>query len=218
MGSSRAGASLDDPEDGAHAGRAAAAMPLPRSLTTSRRDMELDPLRASSEPRSSNGESWLMVLQSKREAERCSTRWAKREDAEAAATMPPGPADGNRHVCKFSDPGSARSMPSIGGPGLTCTGRMKHILTFRDDYGNMTMLMMMESVSKSRFKARALEYFRQVEQTGQPIVITDRGEPVLKLMPYREDPGEALRVLRDSVVKYEAHTKPVAEGDWEAGA
>ena len=82
----------------------------------------------------------------------------------------------------------------------------------------MTMLMTLEHVSKSRFKARALEYFRQVEQTGRSIVITDRGEPVLKLMPYQEDPGEALRVLRDSVVKYEAPAKPVADSDWEAGA
>jgi len=82
----------------------------------------------------------------------------------------------------------------------------------------MTMIMTIEHVSKSRFKARALEYFRQVEQTGQSIVITDRGEPVLKLMPYQEDPRDALRVLRDSVVKYEAPTKPVAESDWEAGA
>ena len=76
---------------------------------------------------------------------------------------------------------------------------------------------MPDSVSKSRFKARALELFRQVERTGQPIIITDRGTPVLKLMPYREDPHAALRVLRDSVVKYEAPTKPVGEDDWESG-
>lgn len=73
------------------------------------------------------------------------------------------------------------------------------------------------SVSKSRFKAHALELFRQVERTGQPIVITDRGTPVLKLMPYREDPGAALRVLRESVVKYDGPTKPVGENDWETG-
>jgi len=76
---------------------------------------------------------------------------------------------------------------------------------------------MEESVSKSRFKARALEYFRQVEQTGQPLVITDHGTPVLRLVPYQADPGAALRLLRDTVVRYEAPTEPVAEGDWEAG-
>lgn len=74
------------------------------------------------------------------------------------------------------------------------------------------------TVSKSRFKARALELFRQVEKTGRPIIITDRGTPVLKLTPYHDDPESALRVLRESVVKYSAPTKPVAENDWEGGA
>jgi prevent-host-death family protein len=77
--------------------------------------------------------------------------------------------------------------------------------------------MSLASVSKSRFKARALEYFRQVESTGQPLIITDRGRPVLKLVPYSEDPREALHVLRDTVVRYEAPTEPVGEEDWEAG-
>ncbi|HWJ14773.1 MAG TPA: type II toxin-antitoxin system prevent-host-death family antitoxin [Gemmatimonadaceae bacterium] len=75
---------------------------------------------------------------------------------------------------------------------------------------------MSTTVSKSRFKARALELFRQVERTGQPIIITDRGMPVLKVMPYREDPEAAVRLLRESVVKYDAPTKPVGEDDWES--
>lgn len=74
-----------------------------------------------------------------------------------------------------------------------------------------------ESVSKSKFKARALELFRQVERTGQPLVITDRGVPVLQLVPYREDPRQALKALRDTVVKYQAPTEPVGEEDWESG-
>jgi prevent-host-death family protein len=72
------------------------------------------------------------------------------------------------------------------------------------------------SVSKSRFKAQALELFREVERTGQPIIITDRGTPVLKVTPYREDPDAALRVLRETVVKYDAPTQPVADEDWES--
>jgi prevent-host-death family protein len=74
---------------------------------------------------------------------------------------------------------------------------------------------MSTAISKSRFKARALELFRQVEQTGQPIVITDRGVPVLKLIPYREDPRAALQALRDTVVRYQGPTRPVGEDDWE---
>lgn len=75
---------------------------------------------------------------------------------------------------------------------------------------------MLTTVSKSRFKAIALELFRQVERTGTPIIITDRGTPVLKLTPYREDPDAALKVLRESVVKYTAPTKPVGEDDWDS--
>jgi prevent-host-death family protein len=75
---------------------------------------------------------------------------------------------------------------------------------------------MTTTVSKSRFKAQALALFRQVERTGKPIVITDRGTPVLTLAPYRADVDSPLRVLRESVVKYKSPTKPVAENDWES--
>ena len=74
---------------------------------------------------------------------------------------------------------------------------------------------MRETVSKSQFKPRALEYFRQVEKTRTPLVITDRGRPVLKLVPYTEDPDEALKELRGSVLKYEEPTEPVGLEDWE---
>jgi prevent-host-death family protein len=80
----------------------------------------------------------------------------------------------------------------------------------------MTMSSMAIKVSKSRFKAHALELFRQVERTGKPIIITDRGTPVLTLAPYREEPQAALRALRESVVKYETPTAPVGDDDWEA--
>lgn len=72
------------------------------------------------------------------------------------------------------------------------------------------------SVSKSRFKAHALALFRQVEETGQSLIITDRGTPVLKVSKYREDPKAALQLLRETVVKYQAPTRPVGADDWEA--
>jgi prevent-host-death family protein len=72
------------------------------------------------------------------------------------------------------------------------------------------------SVSKSSFKAKALEYFRQVERTGKPIIITDHGTPVLKIAPYRDDPEDSLKLLRETVVKYTAPTKPVGDTDWES--
>lgn len=73
---------------------------------------------------------------------------------------------------------------------------------------------MTTAVSKSRFKTQALELCRQVERTGTPITITDRGKPVLRLVPCRADPEAAVRMLRESVVKYRAPVKPVADGEW----
>ena len=75
---------------------------------------------------------------------------------------------------------------------------------------------MSQTVSKSQFKSKALEYFRQVETTGKSLVITDRGQPVLKLVPFAEDPDEVLRELRNSVLRYENPTEPVASEDWES--
>jgi prevent-host-death family protein len=75
---------------------------------------------------------------------------------------------------------------------------------------------MSQSVSKSAFKAKALEYFRDVETTGQELVITDHGKPVLKIVPYCHDPAEALQSLRGSVLRYDDPLEPVGGEDWEA--
>ena len=44
----------------------------------------------------------------------------------------------------------------------------------------------MATVSKSALKARMLEYFRQVERTGEELVVTSGGRPVLRVVPYVE--------------------------------
>ena len=71
-------------------------------------------------------------------------------------------------------------------------------------------------VSKSKFKPRALEYFREVERSGREIIITDRGKPVLKIVPYSHDPFEALKELRGSVIRYDDPTEPVGLDDCES--
>ncbi|MBI4639272.1 MAG: type II toxin-antitoxin system Phd/YefM family antitoxin [Candidatus Tectomicrobia bacterium] len=72
------------------------------------------------------------------------------------------------------------------------------------------------TISKSQFKPQALEYFRKVQDTGEELIITDHGHPVLKIVPYVESPSDALKILRNSVVKYENPTEPVGTEDWEA--
>ena len=41
-----------------------------------------------------------------------------------------------------------------------------------------------QRVSKSQFKAHALELFRQIEASGEPLVITDHGRPVPEVRSY----------------------------------
>ena len=39
----------------------------------------------------------------------------------------------------------------------------------------------MQEISKTEFKARALEVLREIEQTGVSRIITDRGRPTLEV-------------------------------------
>lgn len=71
-------------------------------------------------------------------------------------------------------------------------------------------------VSKSMFKAHTLEYLREVEQTGRALIVTDRGRPVLKIVPYRADPSELLHELKNSVVRYDAPFESTGVTDWES--
>ena len=71
-------------------------------------------------------------------------------------------------------------------------------------------------VSKSEFKAKALELFRQVEASGESLIVTDHGKPALEVRPYRGVERSPLDVLRGSAVRYDNPTAPVGEDDWEA--
>lgn len=72
-----------------------------------------------------------------------------------------------------------------------------------------------EFVSKSQFKARALEFFRQVEASGGSIVVTDKGQPTVEIRRYRADSRTPLARLHGSVVEFKQPLEPVAEEDWE---
>lgn len=71
-------------------------------------------------------------------------------------------------------------------------------------------------ISKSRFKAKALEIFRHIERTGQSVVITDHGNPTLVLHKYAAISSSAQHRLKNSVLRYDAPLEPVAENDWDA--
>ena len=50
----------------------------------------------------------------------------------------------------------------------------------------VTIVITMTTVSKGVLKARLLEFLRQVEATGEELVITNHGVPVLKVVPIEE--------------------------------
>ena len=71
-------------------------------------------------------------------------------------------------------------------------------------------------VSKSEFKAKALEFFRKIEASGESVIVTDHGKSALEVRPFRGIDRNPLDVLRGSVVRYDNPTDPVAEDEWEA--
>lgn len=64
-------------------------------------------------------------------------------------------------------------------------------------------------ISKAKLKPRLLEYLRKVQDSGKELVITDRGRPVLKIVPYTEKPSDVVKALRGSVTKYQDPFEPV---------
>jgi prevent-host-death family protein len=80
------------------------------------------------------------------------------------------------------------------------------------------------TVSKGKLKAKMLEYFREVERTGEPLIVTDHGREVLEVRPvrktssveeilaeYRAGPGKGVVNCSE-----EELLAPEALEDWEA--
>jgi len=78
-------------------------------------------------------------------------------------------------------------------------------------------IVMQQTISKSQFKAHALELLRMVEKQKQPLIITHDGKPVAKVIPYKEEskPEDVLKSLRGSVLRYDNPTEPVGLEDWD---
>jgi hypothetical protein len=70
-------------------------------------------------------------------------------------------------------------------------------------------------VSKSRFKAQALEIFRRIESTGEPVIVTDRGQPTLVVRRYVAQDVDGRARLKGSVLRYDDPFEPVGSNDWE---
>jgi len=45
---------------------------------------------------------------------------------------------------------------------------------------------MTDTISKSKLKAKMLEIFRQLEASGDELIVTDHDKPVLKIIPIKQ--------------------------------
>ena len=82
----------------------------------------------------------------------------------------------------------------------------------------MTMVIIiqiMATVSKSALKARMLEYFREVEKTGEELIVTDNNRPVVRISAIRarRPSSEVFGDLRGKVV-YRGDILEPTEGEW----
>ncbi len=75
---------------------------------------------------------------------------------------------------------------------------------------------MVASVSKSQFKAKALELFREIEATGEPMIVTDHGEPKLEIRRVDRKVRNPLDVLKGTVLRYDDPFEPVGVEGWDA--
>lgn len=67
----------------------------------------------------------------------------------------------------------------------------------------------MDTVSKGLLKAKMLEYFRRVEETGEELVVTDNNVPVLRIVPIRRR-IPAATLFADVAGRVTYHEDPVA--------
>lgn len=78
----------------------------------------------------------------------------------------------------------------------------------------------MITVAKRELKARMPAYFRLVEQDGEELVVTDRGRPVLKVVPLAEALtveqafGDLRRVVKPASAKKLTES---LENEWPEG-
>jgi prevent-host-death family protein len=73
----------------------------------------------------------------------------------------------------------------------------------------------METVSKGVLKAKMLEYFRRVEETGTELIVTDNNRPVLRIVPIRQrvPAAELFEDVRGRVTYHEDVMAPTSD-EW----
>jgi len=75
----------------------------------------------------------------------------------------------------------------------------------------------MKVVSKTALQASLLEYFQAVETTGEDLIVTSDGRPVLKIVPYKQalTVDEAFADVQGKI-RYHADLLEPTTDEWEA--
>ncbi len=73
----------------------------------------------------------------------------------------------------------------------------------------------MTTISKAKLKAHMLRVFREIEESGEEIVVTDRGRPVLRIQPItrHRSAEDIFGPLRGQVVYHEDLDTPTGD-EW----
>ena len=74
---------------------------------------------------------------------------------------------------------------------------------------------MTQNISKSKLKAKMLAIFRELEASGEELIVTDRGVPVLKILPIKagNTVAELFAHLQGQVAYLEDIDQPTL-GEW----
>ena len=75
--------------------------------------------------------------------------------------------------------------------------------------------MSQNTISKSKLKANMLQIFRELEASGETLIVTDHNRPVLKIVPIRQ--GKSVEELfgqyQGQLIFYEDPNEPTIE-EW----
>jgi antitoxin (DNA-binding transcriptional repressor) of toxin-antitoxin stability system len=74
---------------------------------------------------------------------------------------------------------------------------------------------MTQKISKSKLKAKMLEIFRNIEATGEDVIVTDHGKPVLRIVAIKKKKAviDLFGDLQGQVVYHEDIDTPTVD-EW----
>lgn len=78
------------------------------------------------------------------------------------------------------------------------------------------ILILMEKIPVSLFKATCLKLFSRMKKTGLPVMVTRNGEPLAIVYPAQGDEDRApFGAMKGTVVFHGDPTEPLPEKTWE---